>query len=108
MIRACLACLLIACLSGCANLYAGIAEYKVTVFYDPGTQKMQCCAAEVISGKNVAGLTFHITKHGDDWDVSLVEQSVNGSEAIKSFAESVANTSGDITKAAIEAAQFIK
>ena len=108
MIRAWIACLLIACLAGCANLYAGIAEYKVTLFYDPGTQKWQCCTAEVISGKNVAGLTFHITKHGDDWDVSLVEDSVNGSQAIQDFAESVANTSGDITKAAIEAAQFFK
>ena len=76
MIRALLAGLLIACLSGCANLYAGIAEYRVTLFYDPGAQKWECCTAEVISGKNVAGLTFHITKHGDDWDISLVEQSV--------------------------------
>lgn len=107
MIRAALAALLLALISGCANWYAGIAEYKVSLFFDPPTQQWICCTAQVINGKNIGTIAIHIIRKGDSWEVLFGETNVNGSEGIAAFGDATAKTTGDITSAVIDAAQLI-
>ena len=69
-------------LSGCVNLYAGITQYSVKPFRDPGTGVLICCEARVVSGKNAGSVIAHVVKQGDNFTVDLTEQQINGSQSI--------------------------
>lgn len=93
----------ISLLSGCANLYSGIAQYTVEPFYDDNTKVIICCKANVISGKNAGSVKMNIIKKGEDFIVDFNENSVNASEsiaassvAIKSVSDAISNTAKSI------------
>lgn len=62
MIRATLVLLVAAACAGCA----GTATYSVKPFYEPNLQKMVCCEALAINGKDISALTFDLTTSAEN------------------------------------------
>jgi hypothetical protein len=107
MIRA---AVLLACvaLSGCVNLYAGIAQYSVKPFTEPATGKVICCEAIVTSGKNAGSVVAHVTKSGDNFTFDLTEDAVNSSASITSANALGSSIAKAVSDTAISVAPLIK
>lgn len=95
-------------LSGCVNLYAGIARYTVEPFYDPDLKAVICCRAQVTSGKNAGSVIAHITKTGDSFTVDLTEQGVNSAASISAATGAVSDVAKAVSDTATAVAPLIK
>jgi hypothetical protein len=98
MIRLAFICILFA-LSGCANLYAGIARYTVRPF--KSGNEWVCCEAQVTSGKNAGSVAVHVTKTGENFTFDLTEDAVNSSASISAATAAVSDVSKAVSDTAI-------
>jgi len=89
--------------SGCASLqYSGYAEYRVTPFVDKETSRTICCEVLVRNGKEIGNLDAEIIKFGDNYIVSLREQSVKAFEGTKQVSDLASNAIADIAVAVVK------
>lgn len=101
MIRAALV-LMAASLSGCA----GTATYSVKPFYEPNLQKMVCCEALAINGKDISALTFDLTTSAENVVTVHFQETGVGATApltaqgavISNVATAVGNTAAAVVK----------
>lgn len=102
MIRAALV-LLALTLCSCA----GTATYSVKPFYEPNLQKMVCCEALAINGKDISALTFDLTTSAENVvTVHFQETGVGATAPIAAAAITASDVSAAVTSAAITAAKF--
>lgn len=96
-----LTCLL---LCGCA----GVASYSIKPFYDPISQRVICCEANVTNGKDIASITVDVSKTGDNYALHLHERGVNASSPIEEQSKTVSSVAGAVSNVAETAAKLIK
>ncbi len=100
-------CGIVVLLSGCVNLYAGIARYDVRPFYDPIAKQEVCCAATVTSGKNVRSMVAHVVRSSDNSvTVDFTETGVDSAKSIAAASVAASDVSAAVTSAAVTAAKF--
>lgn len=109
MIRAALALALVGILAGCTSLTnAGIAHYQVSTFYDVDADRVLCCRADIINGKDIDRVQLHVQRTAaDDWTVDLTEIRVDGSTGQAVASQTASGIAGAVTKAATTAATTI-
>jgi hypothetical protein len=104
VIRAALVLLGTVACAGCA----GTATYSVKPFYEPNLQKMVCCEALAINGKDISALTFDLTTSAENVvTVHFQETGVNATAPIAANAVTASAVAGAVSNAAISAAKIL-
>lgn len=102
MIRIALGVWFCASLAGCA----GHASYLIHPFFDKNIQKFVCCEVEITSSKDVANLTAHFVKDGDNYVIDVQESGVGASAPMTAQSKSVSSVSQAVSDTAISAAKI--
>jgi hypothetical protein len=91
-------------LTGCASLqYAGSADYELRPFQGADGKNV-CCSVVIHNGKEIASLTAHVTKLGENYSVDLNEVGVAAFAGQKISAEALQAAVDGAVKAAIATA----
>lgn len=100
MIRAALALLFAAFLSGCA----GTASYSVRPFYEPNTKQLVCCEAIAVNSKDISSLSFDLSMQPSGVvTVHFSETGVGATAPITAQSQATTAVAGAISNAAAAA-----
>ncbi len=96
-------CVALLTLAGCA----GIATYNVRPFYDATSKQVICCEAAITNGKDIAGVTVHVTKSGDDYTIDFAETGVIATAPLTAAGATASAIAGAISNTAVSAAKIL-
>jgi hypothetical protein len=103
MKRTLIAVSVISLLYGCA----GIATYSIQP-YETSAGLQACCKVTITNGKDIANVSAHFTKTGDDYTVDLIETGVVATAPIAANGATVSAVAGAGSDAAASVVKLTK